>query len=318
MTFGRLLPVIRKLRVLPWLSLSMGLLALFVLIIFSTSSTRNSNAQETPANKTEQASKFQQDMAEKLKNLKAEASSLKEQIGGRSQKTPGSGTQPAPIITGLSRSSGVSAGESSGFQKISNSKDSEIYIPMGSVFRAQLTMPIKTSIQETFVMAQTTDEFQYDHDPVRSIPVGSRLIGRAQLNPLLKSVAVKFHTLVTPRGLEFPVSIIALSNKLFGELNGIYFSNDAETYGAILAFGAVEGFANSAREYDRGFLYPTAEKSVSNNVWAGVSGASFRLTEDLIREVQNRRVEYVVVPSGDKIFVAFEQRFVIKDKKPLR
>jgi hypothetical protein len=258
-------------------------------------------------------------VSEKLKNLKAEASQLREKLAGSSQnQSEHTNAREPDLVTGLSRSSGSMTNDGGGFQKLAGTKANEVYIPMGSVFRAQLIMPIKTSIQETFVMAQTTHEFRFDNDPVRSIPVASRLIGRAQLNPLLKGVMVRFHTLVTPRGIEYPVSILALSKDLFAELNGIYFSNDVETYGAILAFGAVEGFANASREYDNRFLVPTPNKSVSNNVWAGVSGASFRLTEQLLQEVQNRRVEYVVVPSGDRIFLVFDQRFVIKDKTPIK
>lgn len=316
MTFQRLLPVFKKLQLLPWISVTFGLIAVIAFALISSSGTQTSHA-ESPTIK--ENSNWQSEVSDKLQSLKAEASSLKEKIAGPTEYPRIKENVPADIgmIPTVSRSMSAGGGQG-GFQKIANSTGTEVYIPMGSVFRAQLMMPIKTSIQDTFVMAQTTHEFRFDNDTVRSIPVGSRLIGRAQLNPLLKGVIVRFHTLVTPKGIEYPVSVLALSKDLFAELNGIYFSNDVETYGAILAFGAVEGFANASRDYDNRFLTATPNKTVSNNVWAGVSGASFRLTEQLLQEIQNRRVEYVVVPSGEKIFVVFDQRFVIKDKKPIR
>lgn len=320
MTFSRLLPVFKRLQLLPWMSLSLGIVVLIIFVTLNSTATQNPPvplSKESSANSTE----WQTQVSEKLKSIKAEATTLKDKlsdVGPANRSGTESNPNDSMMVTGLSRSMTGGSSEGGGFQKVAGKGSNEVYIPMGSVFRAQLLMPIKTSIQETFVMAQTTHEFRFDNDSVRSIPVGSRLVGRAQLNPLLKGVMVRFHTLVTPRGIEYPVSVIALSKDLFAELNGIYFSNDVETYGAILAFGAVEGFANASRDYDNRFLVPTGEKSVSNNVWAGVSGASFRLTEQLLQEIQNRRVEYVVVPSGDKIFLVFDQRFIIKDKKPIR
>lgn len=314
MTFSRIFPVIQKLQVLFWIGVGSAVVGVGALIVFSMSSPSVSQTQDSAQG---------DGIEQKLKNIRAEASSLREKLGEstNSKKSVASSHSEPPMIVGLNRfNSGGSlgGGDSGGFQKVAASKASEVYIPMGSVFRAQLIMPIKTSVQDTFVMAQTTHEYRFDSDQVRSIPSGSRVIGRAQLNPLLKGVAVRFHTLVTPKGIEYPINLLALSNELFAEVNGVYFSNDVETYGAILAFGAIGGFANASQSTDSRFIVSTPNKNVSNLVWGSVGGASFRMADELIRKIQERNVEYVIVPSGEKIFLALQERFVIKDKKPIR
>jgi hypothetical protein len=46
MTFKRLLPVFRKLQILPWISLSVGMLGILVFALMSLSASQPSPAQE--------------------------------------------------------------------------------------------------------------------------------------------------------------------------------------------------------------------------------------------------------------------------------
>ncbi|MDB5038597.1 MAG: hypothetical protein JWQ35_2125 [Bacteriovoracaceae bacterium] len=201
-----------------------------------------------------------------------------------------------------------------GFSKISP-PETPVYIPSGSVFRAQLMMPIKTSIQSNFIMARVTNEFRMD--AVRRIPRNSRLIGSAQLDPMLKGVVVRFRTLVSPRGIEFPVNILALSPELFPELDGIYFTNDLETYSSVLAFGFLSGFADAARQTQPTIIGSIPSVTLQNDVLSGASTASFRVAEELLQDIRRRSVEYIVVPAGQRIFVIFEQKFILQNSKPI-
>lgn len=308
MTFHRVLPVLKQLKVVLWIVSGTTIIVITSLLIAGASSP--SSSQTSKMNPSE--------VEEKLKNIRAEATNLKDRLNQSSEPRSRSTKTESHLLAEPPRLGAGMADSAGGFQRVASSKNTEVYIPMGSVFRAQLIMPIKTSVQDTFVMAQTTHEYRFDSDQVRSIPSGSRVIGRAQLNPLLKGVAVRFHTLVTPKGIEYPINLIALSNELFAEVNGIYFSNDVETYGAILAFGAIGGFANASQSTDSRFLIAAPNKGTANLVWGSVGGASFRMADELIRKIQERNVEYIVVPSGEKIFLALQERFVIKDKKPIR
>lgn len=183
------------------------------------------------------------------------------------------------------------------------------YIPTGSVFLAQLITPIKTSVERTFVIAETTREFRMDMK--RRIPKGSRLIGRSRLNPILKGVIVEFEMLVLPNGIETPLIALALSRNALPEIDGLYFSNDLETYGAALAFGFLSGFAAGAREYEPSIYGSQPQVNLRNQVLGGLSTASFQVAEDILRDVQRRAIEYVVVPAGERIFVALTRRYEI-------
>lgn len=201
-----------------------------------------------------------------------------------------------------------------GFQNIQTNAD-KVYIPAGSLFRANLLMPIKTSIQGNFVMAETAFEFRLDS--LRRIERGTRLIGSARLDPILRGVVVKFNRLVTPKGKEYPVQVLALSHELFPQLEGIYFSNQLETYSSILAFGFLGGFADSARKREPSVFGQIPTPDLTNNLLTGASTASFRVMEEMIRDIQQRAIEYVVVPAGEPIFLVFEQQFEIPESGSL-
>jgi len=219
------------------------------------------------------------------------------------------------VVLGSGLSSSVKEG--SGFKELAGNADSSNYISTGSVFKAQLIMPIKTSVQERFVMAQTTQEFRDPANSARRIPKGSRLIGRAQLNSALRGVDVRFTTLVSPKGKEYPIQVIGLSRELFAELNGIFFSNDFETYSTIMAFGFIEGFADASKDRQPTVIGDIPKSTVGNKVLDGVGGASFRVAEDIMRDIRNRSIEYVVVPSGEQIFAVFSEKFILPGGRPI-
>ena len=164
-------------------------------------------------------------------------------------------------------------------------------------------------------MAETTHEFRMDSE--RSIPKGSRLIGRSGLNPVMKSVTVEFQTLVLPNGIETKLNSIALSRNALPQIEGLYFSDDLKNYGVALAFGFLSGFSDAGRVDQVTAFGPRPTATLSNQVLAGLSTASFQVAEDILRDVRNQALEYIVVPAGKPIFVALTQRYNIKqgDKK---
>lgn len=186
-------------------------------------------------------------------------------------------------------------------------KTKNTYIPTGAVFQARLITPIKTSLEKTFVMAETTHEFRMDMK--RRIPKKSRLIGRSRLNPILKGVIVEFETLVLPDGTETNISGLALSRNAMPEIDGLYFSDDLQNYGTALAFGFLSGFADSARVREPNVFGSQPQINVSNQVLSGLSTASFQIADDILKDIRERAIEYVVVPAGEPIFVALTQKY---------
>lgn len=185
----------------------------------------------------------------------------------------------------------------------------QVYIPTGAVFQAELLTPIKTSVQRTFVMAETTAEFRMDGK--RRIPRGSRLIGRSHFDPILKGVIVEFGTIVFPDGLESSLNALALSRNALPEIEGLYFSDRMVNYGTALAFGFLSGFAGGAREGAYTLVGYQPDVSISNQVLTGLSAASFQVANQIMSDIRSSAIEYVVVPAGEEVFVVLTQKYVV-------
>jgi hypothetical protein len=253
-----------------------------------------------------------------LMRVQEEAKKLHEEVAGRLRRPDrvlirqasafrGSGARAGGRVTQL-----VDFDPGEGFASVAPEANKP-YIPTGAVFLAQLITPIKTSVEKTFVMGETTREFRMDMD--RRIPKGCRLIGRSHLDTVLKGVVVEFDTLVLPSGIETSVSGLGLSRNALAEIDGLYFSDKLQTYGVALAFGFLSGFAAGARETEPTLLGPTPDVNITNQVLSGVSTASFQVADDLLRDVQQRSVEYVVIPAGEQIFVALTRRYEMSQGK---
>ncbi len=259
-----------------------------------------------------------------LMRLREETKILKEEVSQlqwlAQRDTSAQRQEPAPVQTprgGAPRAASatqpvVSFDPGEGFVTLVR-EPTERYIPTGSVFQARLITPIKTSVERTFVMAETTNEFRMDME--RRIPKGSRLIGRSRLNPVLKGVIVEFDTLVLPDGIETQISGLALSRNALPEIDGLFFSDRLQTYGTALAFGFLSGFADAGRRREVTPMGARLEESLSNQVLAGLSTASFQVAEDLLRDIRNSAVEYVVVPAGEPVFVALTRRYELQQRR---
>ena len=162
-------------------------------------------------------------------------------------------------------------------------------------------------------MAEVTEEYRMDSK--RRIPKGSRLIGRSRLNSVLKSVIVEFETLVLPEGIETSIAGMALSRNALPEIEGLYFSNRNVTYGTALAFGFLSGYADSARSRQLTFYGAVPEVSVENQVLGGLSAASFQVANEILQDIRARAIEYVVVPAGERVFVALTRRYEMNQKE---
>ena len=162
---------------------------------------------------------------------------------------------------------------------------------------------------KSFVIAETTHEFRMDMN--RKIAKGSRIIGRARLDTILKGVVVEFDKLVTPGGEETSIEAIALSSDALPQIEGLYVSDSMQNYGAVLAFGFLGGFANASRRTYPTVWGPIPNDNIPNQVLSGFSRASFQLTDDVFREIRARSVEYVLVPSGKDIFIALVQQYAM-------
>lgn len=216
--------------------------------------------------------------------------------------TPAPPVKSSPLLY-IDYSQGKSA-----FNEIWNQRE-PAYIPAGAVFQAKLITPIKTSVQRSFVLAEVTKTFRMD--PERQIRQGSRLLGGARLNPVLKGVIVDFTLLVDPAGKEHNIDALALSRNALPELEGLHFSNELENYSAALAFGFISGLSEAAQERDYTVFGPRPRITVENQLLHGLSTASFQVAEELIRDVRERAIEYVVIPAGENIFVALQRRYEI-------
>ncbi len=298
-------------------------LSLAVSLLFSTKREKNSMSQvegrfaaDTDLSPEEQESSEAlaqlMRLRDETRSLKAELSQLKRQPSRSAQPSPSAGGARATGVSGAGVSTVVepviSFDPGEGFVTLDR-RTRDVYIPTGSVFQARLVTPIKTSVERTFVMAETTNEFRMDMD--RRIPKGSRLIGRSRLNPVLKGVIVEFDTLVLPNGIETQISGLALSRNALPEIDGLYFSDRLQTYGTALAFGFLSGFADAGRRREVTALGARLEETLSNQVLAGLSTASFQVAEDMLRDIRNRAVEYVVVPAGEPVFVALTRRYEV-------
>lgn len=195
-----------------------------------------------------------------------------------------------------------------GFAPLS-AANAEIYIPTGAVFQAELLTPIKTSVEKTFVMAETTNDFRMDAK--RRIPRGSRLIGRSHFDPLLKGVVVEFSTIVSPKGMESSLNALALSRNALPEIEGLYFSDRMTNYGTALAFGFLSGFAGGAREGQYTLVGYQPDVSLSNQVLTGLSAASFQVANQIMSDIRSNALEYVVVPAGEEVFVVLTQKYLV-------
>jgi hypothetical protein len=192
--------------------------------------------------------------------------------------------------------------------------NAEVYIPTGAVFQAELLTPIKTSVEKTFVMAETTSDFRMDAK--RRIPRGSRLIGRSHFDPLLKGVVVEFSTIVFPHGIESSLNALALSRNALPEIEGLYFSDRMTNYGTALAFGFLSGFAGGAREGQYTLVGYQPDVSLSNQVLTGLSAASFQVANQIMSDIRSSALEYVVVPAGEEVFVVLTQKYVVAQGGP--
>lgn len=288
----------------------LGLAVLGVAIVFVSAAgmiflIRKTVPTRAPADESE-------DLA-RLMSMRVETERLQNQIEEMRTAKPSHSSRRAVAGSGANKGLVLNYDPGEGFATVTPDK-SELYIPTGAVFQARLITPIKTSVQRTFVMAETTNEFRMDMK--RRIPARSRLIGRSRLDPVLKGVVVEFETLVLPNGIETSLSGLALSRNALPEIEGLYFSNDLQNYGAALAFGFLSGFAGGARDREPTIFGSQPEVSLGNQVLAGLSTASFQVAEDILSDIRNRSIEYVVVPAGERVFVALVRRYDLRTGRP--
>ena len=200
-----------------------------------------------------------------------------------------------------------------GFRAL-NTARKDLYIPRGAVFKAQLVTSIKTSIHESFVIAETTHTFQMGGQ--RRIERGSRLIGSASLDRALKGVTVKFDSLVTPKGIQYDdLSLLALSEKAYPLVEGIYFSDAGTRYGTALAFGFLSGFASGGMERESTLAGSVSKPSLTNQALSGLSVSSFKIAEDVMESLKDESIEQVIVPAGTEIYVAFLKKWILSNSE---
>jgi len=279
----------------------LGFYAVGTIVLFSSLMAWSLNEQNAEAAQE----KKEEALLKEFVDLQKKVTALHAKLKQRAKETP----RVAHQVSLSPKRRFVSSVSGEGFKSL-NLKREAVYIPMGSVFKARLLTTIKTSIQETFVMAQTTRSFEMDSS--RRLPAGTKLIGRAALNPALKGVVVRFHHLVLPNGKERVVSLLALNEHAMPELQGIHFSNEFETYATALSFGFLAGFADAGREREVTAFGSAPTSSLQNRVLGGLSTASFQVAEDILSDIKDRALEYVVVPAGKEIYVALEKRFSIE------
>lgn len=228
---------------------------------------------------------------------------LKETIRDLKVKTKAT----TPLVSKTHGSSFISVEPGQGFRSPSTEKIS-IYIPRGAVFKARLITSIKTSVQDSFVIAETTATFEMDSR--RRIERGSRLIGSASLDRILKGVVVRFDTLVTPKGIQYDgLALLALSEQAYPMIEGIHFSDAGIKYGTALAFGFLSGFATGGMERENTITGSAPKQNLTNQALSGLSIASFKVADEAMNDLRDEPAEYVVVPAGADVYLAFERKW---------
>lgn len=198
-----------------------------------------------------------------------------------------------------------------GFQKV-GAPPPAVYIPRGAVFHAQLLTSIKTSVQGSVVVAETTRDFEMDSR--RRIPQKTRLIGRATYDPTLKGINVRFETITSPNGKQFDdLDLLALSKQAWPLIKGIVFDDTGVQMGAALGFGFLSGFASGAQDREASVFGTVAQPSVKNQVLSGLSVASFQVAEQAMEKMKSQAFEYVIVPAGMPIYVLFNKKWEIPE-----
>lgn len=276
---------------------------------------------ESDRKKREAAEKEEKElqMAEKLIGLYEDMADVKTQLvakrAGLSDVSYRSSGRPRAVQV-LASNQYVGFTPQNGFQEIGKTKKN-FYIPRGSVFKARTVTSIKTSVAESLVVAETTQAFEMDLK--RKIPVRTRLIGSARLNPILKGLVVRFDTMVLPSNTQIDgVRLLALDQQAFPELSGIFFSDKAEVYGTALAFGFLSGFASASQDRESTLSGSVPTPSLKNQTLAGVSTASFKVAEDVLKDIQQKAIEYVVLPAGETIYVVFEEKLNVDPERGLQ
>lgn len=254
----------------------------------------------------QQKSDKQQEKLERLLSLRQEVANLNEKVADVRPVSRPERDSPSTQARPNSRPAAIGIKTESAFKNLKAS-DNSPYVPTGSVFRAKLLTPIKTSVRESFVLAETIADYQLDSD--RKILKNSRLVGSARLNPVLKGVIVRFDRIVGPGGIERDISALALSENALPEIEGLYVSDEAERYGTALAFGFLGGLSEASKSRRETVFGSYEERTASNQVLSGLSTASFRVAEEMLRDLRERAVEYVIVPAGVNVFVALTDRF---------
>jgi len=256
------------------------------------------------------------EIAKKLVALKVQLEDAVKELAKKRSEVAGGGSlgrgRVSPRLQ-LASNAYVGFTPQTGFQEITKSKK-DFYIPRGSVFQARTLTSIKTSITESFVVAETTQTFELDRK--RRIPKGTRLIGSAKLNPVLKGLIVRFDTMVLPSGKQIDgLRLLALDHRAFPELEGIFFSDKAEVYGTAMAFGFLSGFSSAGQEREATSNGSVPTPSIKNQVLGGLSAASFSVAEDMLKDIKDKAVEYVILPAGETCFVVFEEKLNVDSER---
>jgi hypothetical protein len=289
----------------------MGLMTLGLMILVAVihSATSDRAQAELGGRKLAQEKQEDSEQLAELMRVQQKADELKNEIqtmkSGERPARGGGGGRGGSLAPAMAYDPGA------GFVDLKKDAD-ELYIPTGAVFQAQLLTPIKTSLNNTFVKAQVTEEYRMDMK--RRIPKGSGLVGSAHLDTVLKGVIVTFDKLILPNGIETSIAGLALSRNALPEIDGLYFSNRDVTYGTALAFGFLSGFADAAKSRQTTIWGSQPEVTVENQVLAGLSTASFQVANQILNDIRSQAVEYTVVPAAERIFVALTRRYDVNQK----
>lgn len=177
-------------------------------------------------------------------------------------------------------------------------------LPTGTTIPARLINRIVSSDNRSPVVAVITSEVSSQLG--LSIPVGTKVLGNAQVDNGSERVQVSFHTLVLENGAEQPINATAVmpdgSSGIVGEYHSQLFKRES---GRFLGH-FISGFADGLKDRERGNGLPFEPGNLKNAGLNGLSESASEHAKSQAEEMKNVN-PYVTVEPGVAFLIYLEK-----------
>jgi hypothetical protein len=266
-------------RIRLWL-ISLGILALFVILFIPTVETKKDLAATTVDNNT----------------------SVSQVASQASLQGPPSNVKDGDFYLSNVSASGLGGGRHSGSTRQLSA--SQVVKPQGNglgfglssgtSIPAKVVNRIVTSDSRSPVIAIVTNDATSQGG--FTVPAGTKVLGNAQADPGSDRVQVTFHTLVFESGLEQPFSAVAVMPDGSSGIDGDYHSQMLKKEGGRFLSNFVSGFASSFKDREKGGVLPFEPGNLKNAALGGVSESASEQAKAYGEEMKNVKPFITVEP----------------------